>query len=346
MVAALGTEPSVTSEKQAISTESDAKQNTTTSDGIASDTKNSNIPKVVAKDENSKADAVAEDRIATEDLQTVVEERAAGHIGLEHRYFSRCDFDLAEVEMQEAIACLPESKSIHRDYCLLALAKMNPSKAMAEFMLATGLGEAVPYTDQEKDAIDARAAKLHYRKALSYGKSGRWPATVFELQLAANYAPDNANIKRSLAFAYANDNKFDLAETTYQETFEMTPQDAFSHADFAFMLAQEGKQNSAFDQIAKAVQLQPKVAALHIDLAWFAENKGDLNKAYHEVREAINLSPNHAGLWAHLGHVSEKQGDDNAAKDAYNKALKLDPDNFDAKTALAKLAQSASSPVQ
>jgi len=226
---------------------------------------------------------------------------------------------------------------VHRDYCLLAIAKGKPSLALAEFMLATGIGDPIPYTEQEQNEVNARAAKLHYEKALSYGSKRRWTAAVFELQLASNYAPENPNIKHSLAFAYAMDGRVELAERAYKESFEMAPADAFTHADFAYLLSDEGKEKGAYEQIARAVELQPKSAALHIDLAWFSENKGELDRASAEMREAIKLSPNHPGLWAHLGRVLEKKGDSVGAKDAYTHALALDPNQSDAKAALAKL---------
>jgi Flp pilus assembly protein TadD len=290
-------------------------------------------PKVGANEAASNGNEQQE----AENLRHLAETRAVEHLHLSHRYLARWDFDLAEVELQEAIICLPELKVVHRDYCLLAVAKGKPVLALAEFMLATGIGDPIPYTEQETNQINARAAKLHYEKALSYGSKRRWPAAVFELQLASNYAPENPNIKHSLAFAYAMDGKMELAEAAYKQSFEMAPADAFMHADFAYLLSDEGKEKGAYEQIARAVELQPKSAALHIDLAWFSENKGELERASAEIREAIKLSPNHAGLWAHLGRVLEKKGDSAGAKDAYTHALTLDPNESDAKAALAKL---------
>jgi Flp pilus assembly protein TadD len=255
---------------------------------------------------------------------------------LAQKYAFRLDYDLADVEMQEAISFAPELKVIHRDYCLLALGHANLGVAIAEFCLATGLGEPIPYTDQEIKALNLKAAKLHYRKAISYALVKRWSSAISELELADKYAPLNPNIKRSLAFAYASAGQFNLAEQAYKDTFELAPTDGFSRADFAYLLSQEGKKDNAVDEMSKAVELQPNSAALHVDLAWFAENKGDVEKAKSEIQAAVKLSPGHAYLWAHLGRLLEKLNKPAEAKNAYERAIAIDPVQPEAKTALSK----------
>src|SRR5271168_882098 len=94
--------------------------------------------------------------IAAEEAKKVLQEKAVEHLYLAHKYALRFDFDLAEVEMKEAISFLPELRVIHRDYCLLAVAKGNLSIALAEFMLATGIGDPIPYTEQEGKLLNLK----------------------------------------------------------------------------------------------------------------------------------------------------------------------------------------------
>ena len=287
-------------------------------------------------DQVSEDDA-AEAR-ATE--QALAKQRAEltawSHFDLAHHYESRFDLELADTEFEQAILYMPDFKVAHRDYCLLSIARLNLAKAVAEFMLATGLGEPVPYTPFEKAELDARAAKLHYRKALSYGRSSRWPIAITELKWALTYSPENPAIKRSLAFAYASSGQFEEAERQYAGSFEADPNDAYSHADFAFLLSEEGKSTNAINQMSKAVELEPQVAALHVDLAWFSEKNGDRAKACKELQEAVKLSPKHAVLWAHLGRLAQELGDTSQSKKAYAAALALDPQLAEAKEALSK----------
>jgi len=250
---------------------------------------------------------------------------AQEHYNLAHRYLARLDFQLADCEYEEAICALPRLLRVHRDYGLLCLLRLDFPRAIAEFMIVTGLGEPIPYTPFEKAELDARAAKLHYRKALSYARTSRWPVAVYELKWALTYAPQNPAIIRSLAFAYASAGQFEQAEAWYGQSFDADPNDAYAHADFAFLLLQEGKQERAVSQLKQAVDLQPQVAALHVDLAWLSEKRGDLMHAVSELEEAIKLSPKHAILWVHLGRLEEQQGNVVDANKDYAQALLLDP---------------------
>ena len=251
---------------------------------------------------------------------------ALQHYYLAQHYIWRFDFNLAEVELQEAILFTPDLKVAHRDMCLVALAQLKPLRALAEFLMVFGIYDALPSTPFEKAELDAKATKLHYAKALSYGEAHRWAASIAELRRAKRYTSNNLAIERSLAFAYASNGQFDLAEKQYELSFTTDdPDAAYYHADFAYLLSKEGKQDSAIEQINKAVDLKPNVAALRVDLAWFFENKGDFAQASKELKEATKLSPNHAGLWAHLGKLLEKTGQSQEAKEAYAKAYSLDP---------------------
>lgn len=287
--------------------------------------------------EKKEAEAEAQAEAEAEALAKQRAELVAwSHFDLAHFYESRFELELADAEFEETILNAPNLKVAHRDYCLLCIARLNLPKAIAEFMLATGLGEPVPYTDMEKAELDARAAKLHYRKAIAFGRTGKWPSAIIELKWAQTYAPLNATIKRSLAFAYASGGEFDKAEEAYSDSFKQDPSDAFSHADFAYLLSEVGKSKIAVGQMSKAVELQPRVAALHVDLAWFSEKNGDLERASKELQEAVKLSPKHAVLWAHLGRVSDQLGDHAAARKAYDEALALDPQSPEAKEGLSK----------
>jgi tetratricopeptide (TPR) repeat protein len=259
------------------------------------------------------------------------------HYYLAQHYFRRLDFNLADIELQQALAYKPDLQVAHRDLCLLAIAQLRPLRALAEFLMVVGLYEAVPPGPFEKAELDARAAKLHYAKALSYGEQNRWGASIAELKRARAYSPDNLAIERSLAFAYASNGQFDLAEQQYENSFaENNPDDAYYHADFAFLLSKAGKKDNAIEQLRKAIELKPNVAALHVDLAWLSENQGDLLTARTELKEAIRLSPNHASLWAHLSRLLDKTGKSQEAKEAYKKALSLDPQLAQTKEALAR----------
>lgn len=266
--------------------------------------------------------------------QQLAQTQALDHFDLSRFYFGQFDLKMCELELEAAIMYMPTMKVAHRDYCVVSLLTGHPMRSLAELMMVVGLGEPVPFTDAEKVELKAKGAKLHYRKALEYGKKEKWDNAIAELKWALDFTPTNAAIKRSLAFALASKGEFDLAEETYQDSLAADPADPYAHADFAYLLSDKGDQNKAFSQLAQAVELAPQAAALHVDLAWMAETKGDFKLASAELEKAIKLSPTHAGLWAHLGRVDERKGDVDGAIAAYNRALNVDPGQFEAKRRL------------
>jgi Tfp pilus assembly protein PilF len=280
--------------------------------------------------------ATEEDPQAQEaQLQTT----AAQHYELAAHYFGKWDLDLAEVEMDETVSLYPDFRIAHRDLCLISAAKFNFSRSLAEFMMVTGLTDPLPYSAADKVLLDNKAMHMHYKKALSLGNRNKWNDAIAELLWAQSYAPGDAAIHHSLAFAYASEGDFTNAEREYKTTFSNAPQDGFAHADFANMLADHGQAAKAEDEMRKAIELAPNAAALHVDLGWLAESHKDLPTAENEFKAAVKLSPQHAGLWTHLGRIMESQGQTAPAQEAYLQALKLDQQNEEARTSLDRLKQ-------
>jgi tetratricopeptide (TPR) repeat protein len=266
--------------------------------------------------------------------EQLAQAQALDHFDLARFYFSQFDLKMTELELEAAIMYMPVMKVAHRDYCVVSLLTGHPLRSLAELMMVFGMGEPVPLTGPEKVELKARGAKMHYRKALDYGRKEKWDNAIAELQWALDFTPTNSSIKRSLAFALASKGEFDMAEETYKDSLAEDPADPYAHADFAYLLSDKGDQNQAFSQLAQAVKLAPGAAALHVDLAWMAETKGDFKLASAELEQAIKISPTHAGLWAHLGRVDERKGDVDGAIAAYNRALNVDPGQFEAKRRL------------
>ncbi|HEY9714511.1 MAG TPA: tetratricopeptide repeat protein [Chroococcales cyanobacterium] len=276
---------------------------------------------------------------------------STAHYDQSQFYFRKWDFKMAALEIQAAIMYSPKEKAYHRDYCVDALLTGDFKRSLAEFMMVVGLGEAIPFNEDERIAFNKEAAKMHYRKGIAWGRKYAWKDAIAEFNWALKYAPNNATIERSLAFSYATTGDFKRAEDCYATSFTQDPSDGFSHADFAYILEDNGEKAKAFEQLAEAVKLEPDSAALHVDMGWLAESKGDLSTARDEFRHAIKLSPKHAGLWAHLGKVLENEGKTERAKKefeemhsafaearkAYSEALTLDPSQDDVRKKLEEL---------
>lgn len=288
---------------------------------------------------NPNAGIATSGQIAAEqELDVAVQnQEASQHYYLANSYLQKWELGLAEVELEEAIKLAPEMKAAHRDLCVVSMAQGNILRGIAEFMMVTGLGEPVPYTEEEGKELDKKALVAHYKKGLALARKDQWKDAITELEWANTYGPEDFAIRRSLAFAYANIGDFTKAEQQYETTFKLAPQDGTAHADLAAFLQDMGKLDRAQEQLERAVELTPKAAALHVDLGWVAESRGDLSTASQEFKTAVELSPKHANLWAHLGRILERKGDRAEAITAYNKAIEIDPDQAEAKASLERL---------
>ena len=300
----------------------------------------SGAPAVVDAAAPAQSQALTPEQEAANE-KAMLQNEAVDHYEAARAYLHNLDFDLADVELRASIMCMPHIRASHRDYALVSLLRGHPGRALAEFMIVVGLGDAIPYSDEQKEAIKNDGLKLHYRQGLALAAQSKWADSIVEFEWAKFYRPNAAKVTRSIAFAYASEGKFDLAEKQYAESFAIDPSDAYGHADFAFLLAAKGSAERAVEQLNEAVKLQPKVAALHVDLGWMAESKGDLAKAESEFQEAIKLAPRQATLWTHLGKLQARQGKSELAMQAYKEALAIDPQQLDASEGLQRLDGSA-----
>lgn len=281
-----------------------------------------------------KSNPAAEDAATT---MARLQNEAVNHFEQSQFYMSKWDTELAEVELRVAIMYMPTMKAAHRDYCLVALLRGNPLRALAEFMLVVGLGDPIPISAEHRKELLVTATNLHYNKGLTHADKRNWEDAIAELQWALSYSPTDPVVHRSLAFAYAASGNFDKAELYYDSTLQLAPEDAFARADFAQLLEKKGEKDRAVDEMSRAVKLKPEATALHVDLGWLAESKGDLATARDEFSQAVKLSPSHPALWTHLGTLYQRLHEDTQARQAFEKALAIDKQCQEAKDGLAQL---------
>jgi Tfp pilus assembly protein PilF len=291
------------------------------------------------QEDTPKLSAFEQREIEENQLAAENQKSASDHYFLGSHYFGKWDLNLAEIEYDQAVRFEPELRAAHRELCLVSLAKLNIPRAIAEFMMVTGLGDPVPYKADEIKELDKKAKVLHYNKALEWASKQNSTESISELQWAVKYAPEDPIVHHSLAYAYGASGDFANAEAEYARTFAENPTDGGAHADYADLLAKKGELDQAQSEMSKAVKLAPTAAAYHVDLGWIAESRNDIPTARDEFEQAVKLSPKHAGLWAHLGRLLEKEGKTGEAEEAYNKALALDPGSAEAQQDLARIKQ-------
>ena len=267
-------------------------------------------------------------------LEVLRMHEATQHFNLARKYMANWDTELAEAELRAAIMYAPDLKIAHRDYCLVAMMRGKPLRALAEFMMVVGIGEPIPLDEAQQAELNKDAARLHYNKALEHGGKDNWEQAITELMWAKKYEPLDATIEHSLAFAYASKGDIAKAQEHYESSLTLNPEDPYAHADFAFLLSDKGRLPAAIKQMTDAVKLNPDAVALHSDLGWLLETSGDHKKAVEQFERATELSPDYPGLWYHLGLNLQKSGKKAEAKTAFERALALQPDFDAAKKAL------------
>lgn len=85
--------------------------------------------------------------------KAMLQNEAVDHYEAARAYLHNLDFDLADIELRASIMCMPHIRASHRDYALVSLLRGHPGRALAEFMIVVGLGDAIPYSDEQKEAI-------------------------------------------------------------------------------------------------------------------------------------------------------------------------------------------------
>lgn len=307
---------------------SEKSETTSESTGASASTRaNDSQVEATAEKEPAKPGSVLEsvENLTGGENSEVARERAIQHWNLARLYMGQFDWDLAQTELDLALLASPDLQIAHRDQCLVSIMKMNLGRSVAEFMMTVGLGEPIPLSDEEANNLIENGMVQHYKKGLVYCRQQKWKEAAVELEWAANLAPEDFAIQRSLAFAYSNMGDFSRAEAHYKKTFELSPHDGAARADLAYFLAANGKISEAEKALEEAIKSQPKATAYHVDLGWMAEKRGDLDTATRELKVAVTLSPSHANLWQHLGRVLDQKGDKAEAKEAFRQALTLDP---------------------
>ena len=258
-----------------------------------------------------------EEQLPTNPL--IRQNEAVDHFECARFYMSKWDTALAEVELRAAIMYMPQMKAAHRDYCVVALMRGKPLRALAEFSMVVGLGEAIPLTEAQQKQLREEASGLHYNKGLEYARKDNWQEAISELLWSEKYTPLDPAVHRSLAFAYASNNEFDRAEQYYNFALSLDPDDAMALADYSVVLSDKGETAKALEKMARAVQLKPDAVALHVDLGFVAEQKGDFETAAKEFRYAVSKNPDQPMLWNHLANALEKLGRHEEAQKALRK---------------------------
>ncbi len=211
--------------------------------------------------------------------------------------------------------------------------------ALSEFLIVVGQARPVDYTQKEIDFLNNKVANVYLNLAVKYMYQDQWPRVIDYTLMYLAHKSDSLKGQRLLAFAYASNKQYDLAETYYNKCLAASPDNYALRADFAYMLESMGNFSKAYGEIKQASHTAPSVTALYVDRAWMAETCKDYAAALISINAAIDQSPNSPGLWIHKGRILVALGKYGEAKQVLDRALQLEPDSIEAKLSLKQIPQ-------
>jgi tetratricopeptide (TPR) repeat protein/WD40 repeat protein len=128
--------------------------------------------------------------------------------------------------------------------------------------------------------------------------------------------------------AYYSLEDYKTAETYFQKTFKIAPDDGDTYANYGNFLDDIDRYQEAISMYLKAVELNPEYYWAWKQLGWAYHEAGDEVKAEEALIKGAVLAAKKSDAWyyANLGDFYRNQLDDNnKALDAYQRAIETDP---------------------
>ncbi len=196
----------------------------------------------------------------------------------------------------------------------------------------TGAGKADKARAKLEQAIDAApsAKEIRLRLAALYRASEAWEPLV-KLLLEGTHHEDDAQV-RLASLTEAADIQFGRlnlandAVSTLHQAMEIAPQDKNVRASLADALRGAGRLDEAKTILEGLVEefgrrRPAQRATLHFQLAQVARARGDLNEALHQLDFASEMNMGHAGVLQLLGELAQEAGQLERAEKAYRALL-------------------------
>lgn len=185
-----------------------------------------------------------------------------------------------------------------------------------------------------------KKADGYYQEGVAVLNTDQQSAYVsFQKSLKEN--PRHRDSHYYIAFIYAYQEKFDLAEAEIRETIRIDPDYPEAYNFLGQVMVKENRRPEAIDAFRKAVSYPlyatPDVAYYQLGLVLAME--GDMQGAKQAFEDALKVSPSNvpqALVYLELGRVHYKLGQDGKAREALARAVALDKDKGGAVSAEAK----------
>jgi len=176
-----------------------------------------------------------------------------------------------------------------------------------------------------------KAHPLHYGAWLNLGLLHlglrHFDKAIKAISRAAKLRPKDADVRRTLARAYAESGDLGVAVRTYGRAHKLAPRDANIVYDLAAALHSSGRNAEAEQRYRQAIALNPAFAAAYNDLGILYREVGRYEDALAMFEGAVKADPSIAAAKFNLGGALTECGRLDEARAAYEGAVDLAPRN-------------------
>jgi Tfp pilus assembly protein PilF len=232
------------------------------------------------------------------------------HFFLALAYGGQGNDELAELELEKAIAIKSDYFEPWQSLCFMALKNKDLQKAL---QCARRCVDANP---KMSEAWGLMGYVCNYRK--------EYQQAIDPLVRAVRLDSANAGAYFELGSAYERIGRYDDAANTFRTVLRIKPGDAATANYLGYMWAERNvKLDSAQALIMNALRSDSQNGAYLDSYAWVLYMRGDYPKALINIRKALEKIDNDPIVFEHFGDIQSKMGDKSQAIAAYRKSIAL-----------------------
>ncbi|MEC8350745.1 MAG: type IV pilus biogenesis/stability protein PilW, partial [Pseudomonadota bacterium] len=173
----------------------------------------------------------------------------------------------------------------------------------------------------EKQVNNTGAARTRIALALQYLKAGNNSQAKYNLERAADFAPDLPEVHYSLAYYYQQVDEPELADKAYQRALKIAPNDPNTLNNYGVFLCGIGEYDRAAEELLKAISIPSyiRVAESYENLALCAIEFDDFENAEKYLKSALNHSSQRPSSMISLAGLYYAKSDLHKAEDIIEK---------------------------
>jgi tetratricopeptide (TPR) repeat protein len=225
-------------------------------------------------------------------------------------FVARKQYELAEMEIEKALALRPDFVQAWQNLCYLAIRQEQWAKA---------LDRARRFVAAVEDNADAW-------RTLGYvqGMQKKLPRALSSLKRAVALDSTDAQAWFELGSVLERMERYDAAADAFRRVLRLNPDDHAAANYLGYMWAEQGvKLDSARTLLEFALDKDPENGAYLDSYAWIFYKKGDYANAHIYLLKALLHIDDDPVIYAHLGDVMAARGNIDDAVKAYRRSIEL-----------------------